>query len=86
MAGTEATTERVVNVKDIDPRHRHAVIGQLFEHLAPGASLQLVVDHDPRPLRFQFETRYGARCQWSYVEEGPDVWRVRLRKAEGAGG
>lgn len=73
-------TERVVEVNDIDPRHRHMVIQQLFEHLSPGASLQLVVDHDPKPLRFQLETRYGGQCQWSYVEEGPDGWRVRLKR------
>lgn len=76
----DTKTERVVKVNDIDPRHRHMVIQQLFEHLPPGASLQLVVDHDPKPLRVQLETRYGGQCQWSYVEEGPDAWRVRLKR------
>ena len=42
--------ERVINVRDIDPRHRHGIISQLFDHLDPESSLQLVVDHDPRPL------------------------------------
>ena len=82
----DTETERVVEVKDIDPRHRHMVIQQLFEHLAPGTSLQLIVDHDPKPLRFQFETRYGAQCRWSYLEEGPDAWRVRLQKQNAEGG
>jgi uncharacterized protein (DUF2249 family) len=73
------TTERVIDVSDIPPRHRHAIIFQLFDHLAPANSLQLIADHDPRPLHFQFEAGYGARCDWSYLEQGPDVWRVRLR-------
>ena len=71
--------ERVINVRDIDPRHRHAIITQLFDHLGPESSLQLVVDHDPRPLRYQLEARHGSRCDWSYLEQGPDVWRVRLK-------
>lgn len=71
--------ERVIKVEDIDPQHRHAILSRLFEHLAPDDSLQIVVDHDPRPLRLQLEARHGARCNWSYLEKGPDVWRVRLR-------
>jgi uncharacterized protein (DUF2249 family) len=38
-----------------------------------------VVDHDPRPLRYQLEARHGSCCDWAYLEQGPDVWRVRLR-------
>ncbi len=80
-----AATERVIDVKEIDPRHRHTIIQQLFAHLAPGASLQLVVDHDPKPLRFQLEAKYGAHCQWTYLEQGPDNWRVRLQLPTNAG-
>jgi len=71
--------ERVIDVRDIAPRHRHAIIFQLFDHLVPENSLQLIADHDPQPLRFQLEARHGARCSWSYIEQGPEVWRVRLR-------
>jgi uncharacterized protein (DUF2249 family) len=73
--------ERVIKVAEIDPRLRHTVIMQLFAHLAPDRSLQLVTDHDPRPLRFQLEAQHGSRCQWQYLEQGPDIWRVRLRHA-----
>jgi uncharacterized protein (DUF2249 family) len=72
-------SERVINVADIDPRHRQSILMRLFEHLAPDQSLQIVVDHNPRRLRLQLEASYGSRCAWSYLEEGPDVWRVRMR-------
>ncbi len=72
-------TERVIDVADIDPKYRHAILFRLFEHLAPNDSLQIVVDHDPKRLRLQLEASHGSRCGWSYLEEGPDVWRVRLR-------
>lgn len=81
MSEMDRSAERVINVAEIDPRYRHMIIFQLFEHLPAGNSLQLITDHDPRPLRFQLEARHGSRCEWRYLEQGPDVWRVRLRRA-----
>lgn len=78
--------ERVIKVADIDPRHRHTILFRLFEHLAADASLQIIVDHDPKPLHFQLEARHGSRCNWSYLEKGPDIWRVRLRLLAGGSG
>ena len=78
--------ERIIKVADIDPRHRHTILFRLFEHLAADASLQIIVDHDPKPLRLQLEARHGARCNWSYLEKGPDSWRVRLRPLPAEGG
>jgi uncharacterized protein (DUF2249 family) len=71
--------ERVVDVREISPRVRHTVIVQLFEHLDDLSALQLIADHDPRPLRLQLEAQHGNRCQWTYLEQGPDLWRVRLQ-------
>jgi uncharacterized protein (DUF2249 family) len=71
--------EQVVDVRDIIPRLRHTVIFQIFESLDDSRSLQLIADHDPRPLRFQLEAKHGNRCRWTYLEEGPDRWRVRLQ-------
>ena len=36
----------------------------------------MIVDHDPRPLRYYLEATHGDGCQWTYLEQGPDVWRV----------
>lgn len=74
-----STDERIVDVAEIDPQYRHAILFRLFAHLAPDQSLQIRVDHDPRRLRLQLEAEYGSRCGWSYLEQGPDRWRVRLR-------
>lgn len=73
--------ERVIDVREINPRIRHTMIFQLFEHLDEASSLQLIADHDPRPLRLQLEAKHGNRCRWIYLEQGPDLWRVRLQAA-----
>ena len=81
---TTGASERVIDVRDIEPRFRHQIIHQLVEHLAPNTSLQLIADHPPKPLRYQLELSFGEQCLWSYLEEGPDVWRVRIVKAADA--
>lgn len=85
MSGT-VKGERVIDVREINPRIRHTVIFQLFEHLDEGNSLQLIADHDPQPLHLQLEAKHGSRCRWIYLEQGPDVWRIRLQLGrEGTG-
>ncbi len=77
--GSEAfASERIIDVRDIEPRFRHQTIHQLVEHLAPDASIQLIADHPPKPLRYQLELHFGKHFTWSYLEEGPDLWRVRI--------
>jgi uncharacterized protein (DUF2249 family) len=84
MPETASAAERVIDVRDIEPRFRHQIIQRLVEQLSPDASLQLIADHPPKPLRYQLELRFGDVCKWLYLEEGPDVWRVRIAKVENA--
>ena len=77
MPTASSPSERVIDVRDIEPRYRHQIIGRLFENLMPEAALQLIADHPPKPLRYQFEMRYGDRLRWTYLERA-QVWRVRL--------
>lgn len=72
---------RVLDVREIPRHQRHEIIPRLFDNLQSGERLQLIVDHDPRPLRHFLETVHGDDCQWSYLEQGPEVWRVELRRA-----
>jgi uncharacterized protein (DUF2249 family) len=81
---TPITNERLVDVREIKPRVRHTVIFQLFERLDETNSLQLITDHDPRPLHLQLEAQHGSHCEWIYLEQGPDVWRVRLHRRDRA--
>jgi uncharacterized protein (DUF2249 family) len=80
VSGIAELTEPVVDVRDIVPRDRHTIVFQSFDRLAPGCSMEVIAEHDPRPLRYLFDVRHGARCEWSYLERGPHRWRVRLRR------
>ena len=70
----------VFDVRSFEPRFRHALIFSMFEGLMPGSSFELVNDHDPVPLREQFKSLSLPNFDWSYVESGPSLWRVRIAK------
>jgi uncharacterized protein (DUF2249 family) len=44
----------------------------------------LVNDHDPKPLYYQLEAEYPRQFSWTYVESGPQVWRVEIGKLRNA--
>jgi uncharacterized protein (DUF2249 family) len=78
----ETTT---IDVRQEPPARRHALIFETFDALAPGAAFELVNDHDPKPLYYQFAAEHTGAFTWEYLEQGPSVWRVRIgRTADGA--
>lgn len=38
----------------------------------------IVSDHEPRPLHYQLKAMYGEKLEWTYLEQGPQEWRVRI--------
>jgi uncharacterized protein (DUF2249 family) len=72
--------DNVVDVRTLVPAQRHARIFQLVDELAAGAAFTLVNDHDPKPLYYQLEAEYPHQFSWTYLERGPDVWRVEIAK------
>ncbi|WP_180899636.1 DUF2249 domain-containing protein [Martelella soudanensis] len=73
-------TADVVDLRSLVPAKRHAKIFELVNALEPGTSFVLVNDHDPKPLYYQLEAEYPGQFSWTYVEQGPQVWRVEIGK------
>ena len=74
-----------IDVRTIAPDQRHALIFSTFEGLAKGQALELVNDHDPAPLRQQFNARLPGQFDWQYLEQGP-TWRVAITRTQAAHG
>lgn len=70
--------QTTIDVRTIVPRERHPLIFRTFEGLQPGEGFELVNDHDPKPLYYQFQAELGPTFEWQYLEQGPEVWRVRI--------
>jgi uncharacterized protein (DUF2249 family) len=69
-----------VDVRTIAPRERHPLIFSTFDALAAGEAMELVNDHDPKPLYFAFQAQMPGQFAWDYLEQGPDTWRVAITK------
>lgn len=69
-----------LDVRTLPPPKKHSTIHELLEGLTPGDTLRIVNDHDPRPLRYELEHDYPESFQWTYVESGPQTWRVDICK------
>ncbi len=69
-----------IDVRNIIPRDRHALIFQTFDQLEIGHAFELVNDHSPRPLYYQFLHERADLFEWVYLEEGPQVWRVQIKR------
>ncbi|GAB1383188.1 MAG TPA: DUF2249 domain-containing protein [Ottowia sp.] len=72
-----------IDVRSIPPYQRHQQIFAQVDALQVGQSLRIVNDHDPVPLRHQLESRSPGQLQWSYVQAGPQLWRVQISKVQG---
>lgn len=45
-----------------------------------GQKMELINDHDPKPLHYQFLAEMPDKFEWEYLENGPEVWRVSITK------
>ncbi|TKK69029.1 iron-sulfur cluster repair di-iron protein [Ilyomonas limi] len=70
----------VLNVTLIEPRLKHPTIFKYFDALEEGKAFQLLNDHDPKPLYYQLLGERGNIFTWTYLEKGPQWWRVQIKK------
>ena len=68
----------VLDVRSEPHMRRHALILDTYHQLNPGSGFELVNDHDPKPLYYQFDAEFSGEFTWDYLEQGPEVWRVRI--------
>lgn len=67
-----------LDVREIPHGQRHPRIFARYARLAPGESFVLVNNHDPKPLRREFQATHPGAFSWDYEQSGPDLWKVRI--------
>lgn len=75
------TNNKTIDVRPIVPREKHPSIFAMFDSLKSGEVMLLINDHDPKPLYYQMEAENKGQFEWEYVEQGPEVWKVNIKKA-----
>jgi uncharacterized protein (DUF2249 family) len=72
--------DKVMDVRPIPCSIKHGLILKTWFNLPVGDYFILLNDHDPVPLRYQFEAEFPGAHKWEYVQRGPDEFRVRISK------
>lgn len=72
----------VIDVRTLAPALRHPLIFSTFDALPAGGALELLNDHEPRPLHLQFMNSRADQFDWQVVEAGPAQWRVRITRTQ----
>ena len=57
---------------------RHGAILGAIGQLGAGGAMILAAPHDPQPLLRQIGQQFNGTVEISYVEQGPEVWRLKM--------
>lgn len=70
-----------LDIRIIPPSARHpGIVFNMWDKLKAGEILQIINDHDPKPLRQMFESEYGGFYKWEYESQGPHDWMINITK------
>lgn len=59
---------------------RHGAVLGALSQVRPGAAMILVAPHNPLPLLAQIQNLENDAVRMSYLQEGPDAWKVLLER------
>ncbi|MGC0142753.1 DUF2249 domain-containing protein [Pseudactinotalea sp. Z1732] len=69
-----------LDVRPIPHRIRHGSVFGALSAIGSGEAMVLVAPHDPKPLLAQIAEREAGSISVTYLEEGPEAWRLRLQR------
>lgn len=74
------TTNVFIDVTVLHPQKKHPAIFDAFDNIAEGNAVVIHNDHDPKPLYYQLLGERGNCFSWTYLNNGPEIWEVEIRK------
>ncbi|HQH08895.1 MAG TPA: DUF2249 domain-containing protein [Phycicoccus sp.] len=70
-----------LDVRAVPHAIRHATVFGALTAIKSGGSMILVAPHNPLPLLAQIDERENGAISVSYLDEGPEAWRLKLTRA-----
>ncbi|MEO5659558.1 MAG: DUF2249 domain-containing protein [Polaromonas sp.] len=77
---TVTVSPATLDMRTMAPQDRHSHVIAAFNQLSYGEGIELVNDHDPKPLHTAFQSELAGKFSWDYLEQGPATWRVAITK------
>ncbi|UQU67820.1 DUF2249 domain-containing protein [Couchioplanes caeruleus] len=70
-----------IDVRALPHAQRHATVLAAVDAVPADGALVLVAPHAPLPLLTEIDRRYAGQFATEWLQDGPDVWQVRLQRA-----
>lgn len=82
MSATSNTSPTLaLDVRPVEPKYRFETIMGAYDGMAASDVMELTVDHDPKCMYYTLRATQGEESfSFGYLENGPEVWRVMVRK------
>jgi uncharacterized protein (DUF2249 family)/iron-sulfur cluster repair protein YtfE (RIC family) len=74
------TVDTRLDVRALPHGERHARVLAAVSELPADGALVLVAPHAPVPLLNEIEQRFPGQIDRQWLQEGPDVWQIRLHR------
>ncbi|MBI3813784.1 MAG: DUF2249 domain-containing protein [Nitrospinae bacterium] len=72
-----------LDIRVIPPSARHpGIVFNMWDKLKVGETLQIINDHDPKPLHQMFESEHSGSYTWEYVSNGAQDWVINITKTK----
>ncbi len=71
-----------IEVFDSFPSDGRERVFEAFDGLRAGQSVELVTSYDPKPFFDEFRQKYSGGFHWWRLEQGPELWRVKIVKRD----
>ena len=75
-----APVPTALDVRPLSPERKSVTVLATFDRLDAGESFIIVDDRDPAGLRTRIEDERPGQGEWTYLQDGPYVWHVRVRR------
>jgi uncharacterized protein (DUF2249 family) len=69
-----------LDVRSVPHGRRHAEVLTAVNALPADGALVLIAPHAPLPLLAEINQRFPGQIDHEWLQEGPDVWQVRLHR------
>ncbi len=71
-----------VDIREISShKDKYPTVHKTFQSLKVGEKMELINDHDFQPMfTYKIPLDFPAQYEWTYLEKGPEVWRIAVTK------
>ncbi len=76
-------TTQKLDLRKVAPEERSLRVLQAMESIRPGTIFLLFDNQEPVEIRKQLDHDFAGRFRWKLLQEGPDLWVIKVAKLNG---